>query len=78
MRSTNSLPPHVLATHTTLDVCASNAERGLSDAEAAERLARHGRNCLPERPGKPPWMRFLLQFHHPLIYIRLERAMKVM
>ena len=34
---------------------------GLSEAEAAERLRRHGPNRLSERPGKPAWRRFAEQ-----------------
>ncbi len=68
-------PPHALTTHAALDAYSSDAEHGLSDAEAAERLVRHGRNSLPERPGKPAWLRFLLQFHQPLIYILLAASL---
>ena len=68
-------PPHSLTTKATLEAFASDAERGLSDAEAADRLASHGRNSLPERPGKPVWLRFLLQFHQPLIYILLAAGL---
>ncbi|MBB5752970.1 HAD-IC family P-type ATPase [Prosthecomicrobium pneumaticum] len=41
---------------------------GLSDAEAAARLARHGPNALPEKPGPGPLRRFLRQFDSALIY----------
>jgi Ca2+-transporting ATPase len=44
---------------------------GLSSAEAAERLRRHGPNALPEVPPEPVWRRFLRQFKSPLIYILL-------
>lgn len=43
--------------------------------EVAARLASHGRNSLPERPGKPAWLRFLLQFHQPLIYLLLAASL---
>jgi Ca2+-transporting ATPase len=46
-------------------------QRGLSSAEARERLRRFGPNALPERPPESPWRRFLRQFHSPLIYILL-------
>ena len=45
--------------------------RGLSTAEAAERRDRHGLNVLSPRRGQGPAVRFLLQFHQPLIYILL-------
>ncbi|MCC6537123.1 MAG: HAD-IC family P-type ATPase [Bryobacterales bacterium] len=45
--------------------------QGLSQAESAERLRRHGPNALPETPPEPLWRRFLRQFQSPLIYILL-------
>ena len=44
---------------------------GLSAAEAAVRLARFGRNALPERRADPVWLRFVRQFNSPLIFILL-------
>jgi Ca2+-transporting ATPase len=44
---------------------------GLSSAEAAERLARFGRNALPEQVAAPFWKRFVRQFNSPLIFILL-------
>jgi len=63
--------PHALSAKAVLDALASNEDSGLTGNEAAARLISHGRNSLPERPGKPAWLRFLLQFHQPLIYILL-------
>jgi Ca2+-transporting ATPase len=45
--------------------------RGLSTADASERLARVGRNALPEQPPDPLWRRFARQFNSPLIFILL-------
>jgi magnesium-transporting ATPase (P-type) len=50
------------------------AENGLSAAEAAQRLERHGPNRLSERRGRGPLLRFLLQFHNVLIYVLLAAA----
>lgn len=47
------------------------AQSGLSRAEAAARLVKHGPNRLPDAPKRPPWLRFLQQFHNPLIYVLL-------
>ncbi|PIX96206.1 MAG: carbonate dehydratase [Hydrogenophilales bacterium CG_4_9_14_3_um_filter_63_34] len=63
--------PHALSAKAVLEALASDAEAGLSSEDAGKRLARHGQNALPERPRKPDWLRFLLQFHQPLIYILL-------
>jgi len=49
-------------------------EGGLSAAEAAQRLERHGPNRLTERRGRGPLARFLLQFHNVLIYVLLAAA----
>src|SRR5690606_21358386 len=64
---------HVLATE---DVLArlDAAGSGLDGAEAAERLARHGKNLLPEPPRRSPLTRFLLQFHNVLIYVLIAAA----
>ncbi|AMJ50133.1 cation-transporting P-type ATPase [Cereibacter sphaeroides] len=50
-----------------LDVCPS----GLTDAEAAARLARHGPNRLPEARTRGPVRRFLAQFNNVLIHVLL-------
>ena len=47
---------------------------GLSEAEASERLKSFGPNCLPEAQKPSPVWRFLLQFHHILIYVLLGAA----
>ena len=47
---------------------------GLSDAEAAARLAHHGANRLPEGRPRPAWLRLLAQFHNLLIYVLLAAA----
>jgi len=47
----------------------SNAAEGLAEREAAGRLVTHGPNRIEARAGRGPLLRFLLQFHQPLIYI---------
>ncbi len=47
------------------------SERGLSSAEAAARLARYGRNKLPDERRKSLLVIFLEQFRSPLIYLLL-------
>ena len=47
----------------------TNLPNGLTEEEARKRLAKFGPNQITRRPGKPAWLRFLLQFHQPLIYI---------
>jgi calcium-translocating P-type ATPase len=47
---------------------------GLTDAEAARRLAEHGPNRLPEVQSRGPLLRFIAQFHNVLIYVLLGAA----
>ena len=47
---------------------------GLNQAEAVERLQKLGPNALPQKKGKPAWLRFLAHFNDVLIYILLAAA----
>jgi len=47
---------------------------GLSESEAARRLAEHGPNRLPQTARRSVLMRFLLQFKNLLIYVLLGAA----
>lgn len=47
---------------------------GLSETEAAHRLATLGPNSLPQAPPKNPLRRFLAQFHNVLIYVLIGAA----
>ncbi len=49
----------------------SHKLQGLTDMEAATRLALDGPNALHEAPPEPLWRGFLRQFRSPLIYILL-------
>ncbi len=53
--------------HSTVD--------GLSSAEASARLQQYGENALPQKPGKPAWLRFLAHFNDVLIYVLLAAAL---
>jgi magnesium-transporting ATPase (P-type) len=75
MPTPSSPPPHAQTGAAVLEALTSQADFGLADAEAAARLTQYGRNSLPERPGKPAWLRLLLQFHQPLIYILLAASL---
>ncbi|HUX81334.1 MAG TPA: HAD-IC family P-type ATPase [Halothiobacillus sp.] len=44
---------------------------GLDQAEAAKRLKHYGPNRLAVTKSRSPWLRLLLQFHNPLIYVLL-------
>ena len=45
----------------------SDADNGLSSAEALRRLHLLGPNTLSDRGGRPGWLKFLLQFNNPLL-----------
>ena len=48
---------------------------GLSTAEAASRLARHGPNRLTQAPGKPAWKRFAGQLAQPLVLVLIAAGL---
>ncbi|MCV7210139.1 cation-transporting P-type ATPase [Mycolicibacterium canariasense] len=62
---------HSLPAHEVMLLFETDPHRGLSSAEASERLERFGSNTLPTAGGTGPLVRILHQFHHPLIYVLL-------
>ncbi|MGB2631137.1 MAG: cation-transporting P-type ATPase, partial [Candidatus Omnitrophota bacterium] len=48
---------------------------GLSSDEVKKRRDRFGLNQITPKKGTPLWLRFLLQFHQPLIYILLAATL---
>ena len=66
-------PWHALQPEECLRMRDSTAA-GLSDAEAAARLARHGPNRLAEAPPEPLWRRLLRQFDNLLMRVLLLAA----
>ena len=65
---------HVHPVHDVLLLLETDADRGLTAVEAARRHARYGPNVLPDDRGHGPVVRFLLQFHNPLVYVLLAAA----
>ena len=49
----------------------SDSETGLAAAEVEARLRQFGLNQMTAQKRLSEWMRFVLQFHQPLIYILL-------
>ena len=68
-------PWHHLSAAEAVSVLESDAVQGLSAEEAADRQARFGPNRLSPKKGRGSLLRFLLQFHQPLIYILLTSAL---
>ena len=61
-------PPHLVLTDL------GSSSDGITEAEAAHRLAEHGPNRLPDPPRRSPVLRFLGHFDDVLIYILLAAA----
>ncbi len=62
---------HALAVAESLARLRSDPDSGLSETEAARRLAHYGPNRLPMAKGRHPVLRFLSHFHNLLIYVLL-------
>lgn len=65
---------HALPAHEVVLLLESDPKRGLSAAEAQDRLNRYGPNVLPGASSVSLLTRILSQFHHPLIYVLLAAA----
>ncbi len=65
---------HQLPADEVLQLLGTDAEKGLDILELQARQARFGPNLMPVARGYGPWMRFLLQFHTPLVYVLLAAA----
>ncbi|MFO0700761.1 MAG: cation-transporting P-type ATPase [Nitrospira sp.] len=62
---------HHLPLHEIVLLLETDVAKGLTSDEAAQRLERFGPNLLPKARRHGALVRFLLQFHHPLIYVLL-------
>lgn len=66
---------HALAVADVLTTLDADEHLGLSAHAVSQRLQQHGENRLPEKPGRPGWLRFLAQFHNALIYVLLAAGL---
>lgn len=62
---------HAHSNREAIESLNSNAEAGLTPEEVAQCYEQYGWNELQFRAGKPAWLKFLLQFNQPLLYILL-------
>ncbi|SCG69101.1 HAD-IC family P-type ATPase [Micromonospora coxensis] len=62
---------HALAVHEVVLLLETDTDRGLTDDEAAARLARFGPNVLPAAARGGTLRRLLRQFQNPLVYVLL-------
>jgi P-type Ca2+ transporter type 2C len=65
---------HAIATFELIDRLVTNPERGLSEADARHRQARHGPNELAEAPPQSLWRKLLGQVNQPVIWVLLAAA----
>jgi cation-transporting ATPase F len=65
---------HHLPEEEILELLETSKEKGLDRFEIEHRQNRFGPNRLTTKAGKSAFVRFLLQFHQPLIYILLSAA----
>ena len=65
---------HQLPQSEVLALLESDLDRGLDRFEYEVRQKRFGPNAIPVSSGPGPLIRFLLQFHQPLLYILLAAA----
>ena len=65
---------HRLPAEDVLRLLGTDAEKGLDILELRARQAQFGPNVIPAARGHGAWVRFLLQFHTPLVYILLAAA----
>ena len=69
MISTQDKTWHHLPEEEVIKELSSNRTKGLDEEEVLRRLHQFGSNALSMMRGRSAWIRFLLQFHQPLIYI---------
>ncbi|WP_206684012.1 cation-transporting P-type ATPase [Pontibacter beigongshangensis] len=62
---------HHLEVAQALDLLQVSPDKGLDQGEAEGRIAAYGRNVMTPKKKQSAFIRFLLQFHQPLIYILL-------
>lgn len=65
---------HHTPTDEVVRLLSSDPDKGLDRFEVEARQQRFGANAIPVRSGPGPLIRFLLQFHQPLLYILLVAA----
>jgi cation-transporting P-type ATPase F len=66
---------HSLEAAQVLDLLEVNPKKGLTDEEVSKRQERYGRNVMTPKKHQSALVRFLLQFHQPLIYILLAATL---
>jgi magnesium-transporting ATPase (P-type) len=60
---------HAVAANDVMRELSTSAQKGLTTAEASDRLQTYGPNRLPEGKKRGPFIRFLSQFNNVLVYV---------
>ncbi len=71
MKITPNAEWHHLSGDVVTSMLTSSREKGLSPDKVRQRLEQFGHNTLTVQQGRSALMRFIFQFHQPLIYILL-------
>ena len=66
---------HAIQESEVLKILGTDAAVGLSSEEVEKRRKQYGLNQITPKKGTPAWLRFLLQFHQPLVYILLASTL---
>lgn len=66
--------PSVVDVHDVAAALGTDVTAGLSSAEVARRLERHGPNALDAAPPVPAWRKLLKELRSPLVYLLLAAA----
>ena len=66
---------HHLPLTEVVDLLEANQEHGLDQFAVRHRLETFGPNAITAQKGQGPFIRFLLQFHQPLIYILIASGL---
>ncbi|HER62945.1 MAG TPA: cation-transporting P-type ATPase, partial [Desulfobacteraceae bacterium] len=74
MLPSNGKPWHNLSATETVELWAGSRATGLAASEAEDRLKQYGPNTIATHREQSGLVRFLLQFHQPLIYILIISA----
>jgi Ca2+-transporting ATPase len=71
MKSIDNISWHQLQLEEVFQRLEADPQNGLAQKEIQKRQKEHGLNQVTPRKGKSPFIKFLLQFHQPLVYILL-------
>ncbi len=71
MNPSLEIPWHSITAEEVASTLGVSIAAGLNTAEVMRRQEESGPNRMTARRGKPVWLRFLLQFHQPLVYIMI-------